>query len=191
MAVDHIHCDIWLRFEDGQPVAYSSRVDDLMEALEIAEHISFPPGALPKAFCWHGDVRYDGDGNVVTVGEGDVTEVDDETTLEALVRDISKRTDGVQPHVFPKSAECTRFVARIYSKHFNDGKAVRGEGATYRTALLELREELFAVGAVKCEKCGKDRAGPTTVCPYSQDIEGKDMPCNCCHACVRACTDDI
>ncbi len=57
-------------------------------------------------------------------------------------RRVTVLANGYQPHIFPDSVDCIAFVARIHAAGFNDGRAIRGHGATPLAALLSLLAKL-------------------------------------------------
>lgn len=40
-----------------------------------------------------------------------------------------------------------------------------------------------------CSKCGQP--GEWDICPYAQDVEGKEEICDCCDDCRTECAADI
>jgi hypothetical protein len=43
----------------------------------------------------------------------------------------------------------------------------------------------------KCQSCGKDVDGELHPCPYAEEINNDDTPCNCCDDCAQECAWDI
>lgn len=87
----------------------------------------------------------------------------------------------------PDCAPCAREVLRV------DGPCPEHSSPTPRQEYVAVRSaRLDEIGALTCEVCGsRNEKVEKTLCPYAQDVEGRDIEAILCPGCYESRVMDI